>query len=287
MMAHHFAALCAIGLALSGPAVAADPVSDFALDPWVDAAVLGSTATYTLVTFFDHETPWVQQAVPEEPALGLDRPYAGLPMIDGEGPALMSDIVGLYPSFVAPVAMGVIGAVGAQESGFGPRAARAGTWFVVGAEAVTVNATLTHIVKHAVRRPRPYTYDSAWRDELQSSLDDGEFVECDGQLSFYSGHTSAAGAWSFAVAHSLSSTSDWSWQLRTVPYLTAAGLTAWTGILRVRAHKHFPTDVIVGGMAGAAVGILVPELHRKDRAARFTASAGIDGVPAVGISGRW
>jgi hypothetical protein len=35
-----------------------------------------------------------------------------------------------------------------------------------------------------------------------------------------------------------------------------------TGALRVEAGMHFPTDVIVGGIAGMGLGIAVPELHR-------------------------
>jgi len=256
------------------------------LDPWIDTAVLGSTLTYTLVTFIDDETPWVEQAMPLEPGLPFDRPYAGLAMIDDEGPALLSDYVGLYPSFGAPVIMGVLGALESDDPSAKARAARAGTWFVVGTEAVTVNATITHVVKHAVRRPRPYTYSDEWRAELAESLAAGEPVECDHQLSFYSGHTSAAGAWSFSLAHSVAITHDWSWQLKILPYLGATGITAWTGVLRVRAHKHFPSDVLVGGLAGAAVGILVPELHRSERV-RLTTGSTVDGTPTVGLASSW
>jgi undecaprenyl-diphosphatase len=49
------------------------------------------------------------------------------------------------------------------------------------------------------------------------------------------------------------------------PWLTLAGgtmLTAFVGYERIRAGAHFPTDVIAGTMAGAAVGVLVPHLHR-------------------------
>ena len=279
-------ALLALALGFSAGAHAGQPAADLVLDPWVDAPLLGSTLAYTLVTFIDDETPWVQQAMPAEPSLGFDAPWAGQPMIDGEGPALLSDIVGLYPSFAMPVVMGVLGAAHSEQGGVGRRAARAGSWFVVGTEAVTINATLTHLVKNAVRRPRPYTYDPQWRAELDEALAAGEFVDADGQMSFYSGHTSAAGAWSFALAHTLAITHDWSWQGRAVPYLAATGVTAWTGVLRVRAHKHFPSDVLVGGLAGAAVGIMVPELHRSDRAQLATGNT-LAGTPTVGVSGVW
>jgi membrane-associated phospholipid phosphatase len=35
----------------------------------------------------------------------------------------------------------------------------------------------------------------------------------------------------------------------------------------VRAGAHFPTDVIAGSMLGAAIGVLVPHLHRHSEEA--------------------
>ena len=32
---------------------------------------------------------------------------------------------------------------------------------------------------------------------------------------------------------------------------------------RVRAGQHFPTDVIMGALVGAGIGVLVPHLHRR------------------------
>ena len=37
-------------------------------------------------------------------------------------------------------------------------------------------------------------------------------------------------------------------------------VTAWA---RVGAGKHFASDVIVGYLTGAAIGYLVPELHKR------------------------
>ena len=39
-------------------------------------------------------------------------------------------------------------------------------------------------------------------------------------------------------------------------------LTAFVSYERVRSGEHFPTDVIMGSLAGAAIGVLVPHFHR-------------------------
>lgn len=50
--------------------------------------------------------------------------------------------------------------------------------------------------------------------------------------------------------------SDWAvWSL-------AAAIPAFTGIQRMRAGKHFLTDVLLGYIVGAGVGILVPSLYK-------------------------
>jgi membrane-associated phospholipid phosphatase len=37
--------------------------------------------------------------------------------------------------------------------------------------------------------------------------------------------------------------------------------SALIGVARVAAGSHFPTDVLVGAAAGAAIGIAIPALH--------------------------
>ena len=49
------------------------------------------------------------------------------------------------------------------------------------------------------------------------------------------------------------------------PWITlAAGalLTSFVSYERVRSGEHFPTDVMMGSLAGAGIGVLVPHLHR-------------------------
>jgi hypothetical protein len=40
-------------------------------------------------------------------------------------------------------------------------------------------------------------------------------------------------------------------------------LTAFVSYERVRSGEHFPTDVIMGSLAGAGIGVLVPHFHRR------------------------
>jgi len=58
------------------------------------------------------------------------------------------------------------------------------------------------------------------------------------------------------VYHDLNPNSDFD----PVIWTTAALIPAITGYLRVKGGKHFPTDVVVGYVVGALVGILVPRL---------------------------
>jgi undecaprenyl-diphosphatase len=119
---------------------------------------------------------------------------------------------------------------------------------------------MTNIVKIAVRRPRPMAY-------IESAKHEGELdysnPSTDSALSFFSGHasmTAAIGATATYLAFARSTG-----KLR--PWLTlalATGLTTFVSIERVRAGKHFPTDVIAGAFAGAGLGVVVPHLHRTE-----------------------
>jgi membrane-associated phospholipid phosphatase len=55
------------------------------------------------------------------------------------------------------------------------------------------------------------------------------------------------------------------WQ--SYPYVAGAGvlLAGTTGYLRLGADKHWLTDVLAGGLFGAAVGVFVPMLELGQR----------------------
>ena len=152
-----------------------------------------------------------------------------------------SDIV-LYTSFVLPLtlladenARGDFGKVG-----------------LMSVQTLLLNSGLTNITKTTVKRPRPYLYneDVALRLKLKKS----------DRYSFFSGHTSTTAAMSFLTA---SMYNDYNpGNNNTVIWGLAALIPAYTGMQRVRAGKHFLSDVIVGYVVGAGVGLLGPALHR-------------------------
>lgn len=125
---------------------------------------------------------------------------------------------------------------------------------VIIVESGFLAAGLTNTVKELVRRPRPYLYNP---DVPASLHPPGE-----GTLSFWSGHTANTAAITFTCA-SLVQRSDVSPGAKTVTWIGAAGLPLTMGYLRVRAGRHFPTDVLTGYLVGALVGIAVPYFHRS------------------------
>ena len=82
------------------------------------------------------------------------------------------------------------------------------------------------------------------------------------QNSFFSGHTSAAATASFFMAKVYI---DYHPEMKRKKWLLYAGAIippASVGYYRYKALRHFPSDIIVGIIVGAAAGILVPELHK-------------------------
>jgi undecaprenyl-diphosphatase len=123
------------------------------------------------------------------------------------------------------------------------------------AESISLAEALTDLTKIAVRRPRPIDY-------IQCTRSTGPGCSStDLELSFFSGHASLVSAVTATATYVAFVRSPDSPR----PWVTLAGgtlLTAFVGYERIRAGAHFPTDVIAGTMAGAAVGVLVPHLHR-------------------------
>ena len=124
-------------------------------------------------------------------------------------------------------------------------------------ESIALTQAFTLATKIGVRRPRPIDYVNC------AGSVTGTCADTDLQLSFFSGHASTTGAIS-ATATYLAFVRSGTRQAR--PWITlgvGTALTAFVSYERVRSGEHFPTDVIMGSLAGAAIGVLVPHFHHR------------------------
>lgn len=125
---------------------------------------------------------------------------------------------------------------------------------VLFAEVMAISNGLTQISKSVFQRPRPYVFAENWDPERILSSND--------RAAFVSGHTSESAAGTFFFARVFS---DYYPNSRLKPYVwgLSIGLPALTGYLRIRSGNHYPSDIIAGYLLGAAVGYLVPTLHKR------------------------
>lgn len=144
----------------------------------------------------------------------------------------------------------------------------------------TLGATYlaTVIIKMAVARPRPLTYNR--------QFDKAERFAGSARLSFPSGHASLA----FASASVLSVmlAERFGDRAGVVAGVTSAYLVATTvAVLRVVGGKHFVTDVVAGAVLGIAMGLTIPLLHTKSSREPRSSPPGLPsmGVPMAGFGG--
>jgi membrane-associated phospholipid phosphatase len=183
---------------------------------------------------------------------------------------------------------------------------------LIHAEALSINLALNGLMKYAVRRPRPYTYnpERAIRERYDCSR------TTDACLSFYSGHSSTAFAAAFSGVLLTNETVAMSAGYRALWWGVMLGGASATAQLRVRAGKHFYSDVVVGALVGSAIGIMVPRIHGSrytpelaevgagsaglvvgallpllvpsdELPNELSLSVGISGAPGLALSGRW
>ncbi|MEJ2541275.1 MAG: phosphatase PAP2 family protein [Gemmatimonadota bacterium] len=136
----------------------------------------------------------------------------------------------------------------------------AGTLAVIVAEAGALTVGVTTVSKALTERKRPYLYNDGLTPEARAAVfpDSGE-----GSFSFFSGHAAV----SFAAATLLSTTySDLhgSTRISKLLWVSSVGAATLVSVGRVEGGMHFPTDVLTGAAVGAAIGHLVPRLHRRD-----------------------
>jgi membrane-associated phospholipid phosphatase len=132
---------------------------------------------------------------------------------------------------------------------------------VIALEAYYLNRATTGWFKASFLRTRPFAYNPDADLDIKKRLT--------ARLSFFSGHTSISSTLYFTTAKMFS---DYYPNAKAKPFVWAAAISipAVTGYLRVRAGKHFYTDVIAGYASGALFGILVPHFHKKRNTEKAT-----------------
>ncbi|HLP95326.1 MAG TPA: phosphatase PAP2 family protein [Saprospiraceae bacterium] len=120
-------------------------------------------------------------------------------------------------------------------------------------ETLSLNSGLTELTKNLAKRSRPYTYNPDYPLAPKFGRD--------ARKSFFSGHTSSTAASCFFAAKVWSDYHPGN-RWKPLVWATAVTIPAITGFLRMRAGKHFFTDVAVGYSIGATIGYLIPVLHR-------------------------
>jgi membrane-associated phospholipid phosphatase len=221
----------------------------FTVDPVVDGVIIAGGAAFTGLLSLILSTGEIRPGLPGDPdrLLGIDR-VAVNQTIDPNANLLSN--IGLWSAYGYAILDPILS--GVRD---GRRALLVDA--ILYAEAIAVTGAFTGATKIGVRRPRPVDYFNC------STSREGACSSTDLQLSFFSGHASSTGAVS-ATATYLAFVRSGPRSAR--PWITlAAGtaLTAFVSYERVRSGDHFPTDVIMGSLAGAAIGVLIPHFHRR------------------------
>lgn len=136
-------------------------------------------------------------------------------------------------------------------------------------ELQAYNSTFYIGTAMSVNRTRPIAYNS---DALMVDR-----TEKGTRNSFFSGHVSTAACGTFFAAKVYNDLHPELGNKKYLVYGAAAIPPAVVGYYRLRAMKHFPSDILIGYSVGAAAGILIPELHKnkkKETGLAFTPIAG-------------
>lgn len=119
-------------------------------------------------------------------------------------------------------------------------------------QSTFVTLNLCKSVKMSINRGRPYTYGQPA----------GTFGSRNDVYSFFSGHSASSSAVSTTLWLNRSKISS-NQKLNYVICGTSSLMTLSTALLRIKAHKHYPSDVITGVITGAGISLLVHQIQRK------------------------
>lgn len=128
-------------------------------------------------------------------------------------------------------------------------------------EAMSIDGTIYGMTAGGIDRYRPLVYNEMVPME--------ERTRGYAKSSFIGGHPSVTATAGFFIAKVYADYHPES-DVKYVLYGLAAAATTGNAILRYKAGKHFPSDLIAGVAVGTLTGILVPHFHKKERKNSFT-----------------
>jgi membrane-associated phospholipid phosphatase len=149
--------------------------------------------------------------------------------------------------------------------------------FLLFGETMSVTGTLFAMTAGLVDRKRPLVYGTEAPLKERTSKN--------ARNSFFAGHVAATGSATYFFAkvfHDFNPDSP----ARHFVWGTAAAVPAAVGYLRLKAGKHFLSDVLIGYTIGTTVGILVPQLHKKSNQSGFSLIPVYDGY-SRGVAINW
>ena len=239
-MRRHLARCALAALLYAAPAAAQRRAPAFRLDPSVDVPVMAVTAPLLGAWFLsrEHGPPWCAPSCDAGTVNAFDRPAAGAYR---PGWRVVSDATVIAWGLGAATTLALVEGL--------PTSLHDTT---VVLESVMVANALAVMTNFAVGRPRPLAYGDAAPEEAR--------VSGHAAMSFLSGHTANAFAATVATFQVLRRVARpaLAWAALGV----GIGVSSFIGVARVLAGDHFPTDVIAGAVVGAAIGWVVPALHR-------------------------
>jgi membrane-associated phospholipid phosphatase len=271
-------ALYAIGSRASAQQVG---IHDLRYDVPVDVTVAASAGALWAASEIFHSSlapsscRWCDRNADGSDALnGVDASVrSGLKWSDTDTPGTISDWAAYA---VAPMAAVGLDALAAHHDDGTVQQAAVDALII--AQSSFLAADLCQIAKIAAGRERPFVHALP---PGEKRLTDNP---SDNNVSFFSSHT----AWTFALAASSGTVASLR-GYRLAPLVWAVGtpIAAVTGYLRIAADKHYFTDVAVGALVGAAVGVTVPLLaHAREGRDAATPSVTASASPlAISFAG--